>query len=117
MKDDKPGLKIITDPRVEAAHVDFVVCLRVADLPNPSSLKFPHKELCRDCGHEIWVASTSPTKPKKLCASCVLLRIERDGEAAQLLISQDTSVGMGSATAAAIAAILKAHDTPTRDDE
>jgi hypothetical protein len=52
----------------EAEAVEAVICMRVADLPIPpvpSSI-----ERCGACDARVWVSSTSPRRPRRLCLDC-----------------------------------------------
>lgn len=53
----------------EAEAVEAVICMRVADLPIPpvpSSI-----ERCGACDARVWVSSTSPRGPRRLCLDCI----------------------------------------------
>jgi hypothetical protein len=66
----------------EAESVQFVVCMRVTDLPIP--LKPGQIEHCRDCSERIWVAHSSPKKPPRVCHHCVVEQLDQ-GELTELI--------------------------------
>ncbi len=81
-------VEIIKDPKTEAANVDMVVCIRVADKPLTPEMKGVTADHCSECGEEVWVAPTSPTQPKRVCAQCADKLISEDGVEPHVLVSQ-----------------------------
>jgi hypothetical protein len=66
----KRRLFIVNNPRGQAAHVDFVVCHRMRDVPIvASSSTIAH---CRDCGERIWwwVSSAATAPGNRPCSKC-----------------------------------------------
>jgi hypothetical protein len=77
-KKDKDAVRVIKNPRVEANHVDYVICHRVIDLPIPYvAAQIEH---CSKCDERIWVAHTSPKKPPRICHTCIAPLMEKDDE-------------------------------------
>lgn len=93
----RPKIKIITDPRREAAEVDFVVCHRIADLPIPT--RPAHEERCSQCRERIWVGERAPVTPPRLCVYCGLAK---SGDVAMVLVTPGSE--------AAVAILLKEHE-------
>lgn len=81
-------VEIIGNPREHANDADCVVCHRVEDFPIPRrESKIEH---CRDCGSRIWVASSSPIKPPRLCYPCA--KKFCGGQEPMLLVSRSTAL-------------------------
>jgi hypothetical protein len=59
----------------DAENADFVVCVRVSDLPvNASSSSV--QVTCADCGTKVWRSSTSPKTPPTVCLPCAVVRLK-----------------------------------------
>lgn len=98
-------MKVVGNPEVDAADVDFVVCHRVIDLPIPAT-EGATIEHCTKCGERVWIAPTSPKKPPKVCFPCGMALVEADGEEPQVFVSKRTAANPESMTHQAIKKLL-----------
>lgn len=71
-------IKLIRDPLNEAADADFVICMRVADVPIPSKPAIIMR--CAECGERVWFANSSPRQPKRICWQCAAPILSADKE-------------------------------------
>jgi hypothetical protein len=64
----EPQIEIVNNPGIDAQDADYVVCLRVADLPIP----YRRAEIreCSICHERVWLGHSSPRKPPIICHPC-----------------------------------------------
>lgn len=67
-------MKIVSTEEAEEAEI--VACIRVAPGQSDPPLPGSAKNKCSMCGHDIWVAQSSPRTPQKACLECVVEWVE-----------------------------------------
>lgn len=88
----KIEVRLVTNPRMEAADAQIVVCTRVTELPIP--FKPATIEHCPDCGERVWLANSSPRGVKLMCYQCIepTILAEMDkGEEVIISMTKDTA--------------------------
>lgn len=84
---NKTKIRVISDPKTEAADAHAVVCLRVVDMPIPY---VPAKiMLCTGCGHRVWFADSSPRGIPIKCQRCVEIHISETDDTMTVLATTE----------------------------